>query len=81
MRQFDSVADAVDFLFMSVKHTSPDQDAAFEYISDHLRDYIVTREDDRIEVHLETVKIGECEAYEVDALCKMIEVKYQEIEK
>lgn len=79
-REFDDTHDAIDFLMMSCKHTSPDQDAAFEYFFDNDHKYNVVQEDDRLAVFLEGVLIGECESYEIDALCNMLGIPYEEVE-
>jgi hypothetical protein len=36
---------------------------------------------DRVEVFYEGEKIGECEGYELDAICSMVHVVYEEKEQ
>lgn len=36
--------------------------------------------DDRVEVYYEDTLIGECEAYELDEICRLVNVAYEERE-
>ena len=40
----------------------------------------IIQADDRVEIFKDDEKIGECEAYELDYICRLIGVEYEEEE-
>ena len=49
-----------------------------EDMTHDLSDYKVVQIDDRVEVYKDDVFVGECEAYELDAVCQFLNVDYEE---
>ena len=42
--------------------------------------YKVVQTDDRVEIYKDGELVGECEAYELDYICRILEVEYEEEE-
>lgn len=45
---------------------------------DVMSEFKVVQTDDRVEVFCEGVLIGECESYELDAICELLRVDYED---
>lgn len=43
--------------------------------------YRVVQNGDRVKVYLDDELVGECEAYELDAICEFLDVEYEEEEE
>lgn len=43
--------------------------------------YRVVQNGDRVKVYLDDELVGECEVYELDAICKFLDVEYEEEEE